>query len=736
MPSIGLRRAAYVLSVTLLSVCACGPGGGAGDGGTGGACDRLASVSWEDGDVFRELTLVNWYLTRDRDRSAMLVSTETMGAVRVRVLEGGEWTDVGERPSPEPGPAYFDYGTVLANEDRVPFVLASVRAPDGLPAEPHVYEWDEGGRSGAFADVWPTGQHHTFGGTALALPGGSFLVVPSSADGPGWGLEWTGLGGWVGSTGFSADNPQLALAIDGESGTLYAFRTDARGRMKLISRPSGGAWEPWPLLAEWPGTNPAVAHDATTDLPVVAYDRTTGAESTQLTVVRLTAGSDYTELDGPYVGGGRRYLLEVDPADGHPLVLVLDEPVAAYRWDSGTAWTDLGFPVTASIDKAAWAFDLVGAKLTLAFTDPTQSDRVRVVQREGGSWVERGLATTAGAAGLALGFDPSDGSPLVASVAAGVLRVARWGAGDVWTAARSDVALPDLSPFLADNVGVALGRGPRGEIRLVSFPGAPDREGDVAAIVDLDSSPGRWADLGAPADFAFQLYSVPVADPIAAAFDAAGRPVLLGWSVASPSLLRVARHVGGREWEDLGTMPAVIDPPPQLVVANDDRPYVLVNAGGGPQDWHVFGWGSGNAWSEVSLPAGMTPNRIDRDWEGRLVAMTAPGPEDETRILQWSDTEGLVPWVRTTQAPYYTFGPGNVPYLFLTSMETSPSGTSYVFRVQGYAVLGDGPACDFGFALGAGNTSINRLSTLASDREILIVAATGGPVVSRRFVFP
>ena len=192
------------------------------------------------------------------------------------------------------------------------------------------------------------------------------------------------------------------------------------------------------------GDHPSLTIDPSDNKPVVVF--VDNVNSGKAHVKKWDSGTTWTDMGFPATGNCQGWWrppsITIDPSDNKPVVVFVDadngRKAQVKKWSIGTTWTDLGFPSTGVASYPSIAIDPSDNKPVVAFVDVANGEKARVMKWSSGtSWTDLGFPSTGVTSSTVLAIDPSDNKPIVAFVdnptGYAKVHVMKWSSVTTWT---------------------------------------------------------------------------------------------------------------------------------------------------------------------------------------------------------------------------------------------------------------------------------------------------------------
>ncbi len=239
-------------------------------------------------------------------------------------------------------------------------------------------------------------------------------------------------------------NTASSIAIDpSDNKPVVVFRDMVDGRPHVMKWDSGTTWTDLGFLTTAFGDHPSLTIDPSDNKPVVVF--VDNLSNGKARVKKWDSGTTWTDLGFPSTGDCRGWWrppsITIDPSDNKPVVVFVDADngwkAQVKKWDSGTTWTDLGFPSTGVASYPSIVIDPSDNKPVVVFVDAANGEKTHVKKWSSGtSWTDLGFASTGVTSSTVIAIDPSDNKPVVAFVdnpTTPKVQVKKWSSGTTWT---------------------------------------------------------------------------------------------------------------------------------------------------------------------------------------------------------------------------------------------------------------------------------------------------------------
>jgi hypothetical protein len=258
-------------------------------------------------------------------------------------------------------------------------------------------------------------------------------------------------------------NTRFSVAIDPSDNKPVVVFVDMANNHKaqVMKWSADTTWTdlgyPSSLLAD----HPCLVIDPSDNKPIVVFQEDNGPDN-PTRVMKWSVGTTWTDLGFPSgatgntLGYWRHPAITIDPSDNKPIVVFVDSDnnyrPQVKKWDTGTTWTDLGFPSTGAGEYPAIAVDPSDNKPVVAYVDNDNGGKVRVMKWSSGTtWIDLGFASTGDASQTAIAIDPSDSKPIVAFLDEVSVRIQirKWDSVTTWNDLGSPSHTRSDTPSLA-----------------------------------------------------------------------------------------------------------------------------------------------------------------------------------------------------------------------------------------------------------------------------------------------
>jgi hypothetical protein len=336
-------------------------------------------------------------------------------------------------------------------------------------------------------------------------------------------------------------------------------------------------------------------------------------------------------MGSPGVGWVTCYAIVNDPSDNKPVVVFEDMNVGrphVKKWDSGTAWTDLGFLTTGIGDQPSITVDPTDNKPVVIFTENTSDGKAHVKKWDSGTtWTDLGFPSTRSGVAPSITIDPSDNKPLVVFMDGSngnKIQVKKWDSGTTWT----DLGFPSTGVGYTPSIAIDHSDNKP----VVVFI---DVDNDKKAHAMKWDSGTTWTDLGFP--------STIVASSTVMAIDPSDNKPLVAFVVDEGGGdgvggVRVKKWDSGTIWTDLGFPSPMRSEGPSIVIdPTDNKPIVTIWDWQGPVEamtypiTHAKKWSSGTSWTGIGFPI---------EGQGMEASITIDPSDNKPVAACYNDSDG------------------------------------------------------------------------------------------------
>jgi hypothetical protein len=336
-------------------------------------------------------------------------------------------------------------------------------------------------------------------------------------------------------------NTSFAIVIDpADNKPVVTFMDVVNWQIHVQKWDTGTSWD---SLGTIIGEGPSIAIDPSDNKPVIVFTELNGSRAQ---VQKWDTGTTWTDLGflstGNCEGWWRNPTITIDPSDNKPVVAFGDDAndgkVHVMKWDTGTTWTDLGFPSSGVGYYPSIAIDPSDDKPVVAFVDVANGERSQVKKWDSGiTWTNLGNPSTIATSFTVLAIDPSDNKPIVAFLVSegnrcgtGGVQVKKWDSGTNWT----DLGFP--SPIHAEDPSIVIDpTDNKPVVAIRDWQGPTANNPNPLVHVKKWSTGTSWEGLGFPGQNSGDFSSIAI-DP------SDNKPIVIYTDEHGDTLVHVAKH--------------------------------------------------------------------------------------------------------------------------------------------------------------------------------------------------